>query len=163
MDLLILTTGGSMDKTYSTSESAFIVGEPRAGRILTDAGVTLEVEVRCLMRRDSLEITDDDREMIVCEIEGSGCRAVVVTHGTDSMIETGLFLERIRDRTIVLTGAMRPADFRSTDAEFNLGAAVSAASILPPGVYIAMNGRILKPSGARKNGRKDVFEEGTSG
>ncbi len=159
MDLLLITTGGSMDKTNSTSQSSFVVGTPAATRILADAGITLDIEIREVVRRDSLDMTDNDRELIAEEIEKSGCRNIVVTHGTDSLAETGVYLERLKGFTIVLTGAMRPADFRSTDAEFNLGAAVTAARILPPGVYLAMNGRIFNPSRAMKNGELDMFEE----
>jgi L-asparaginase len=160
MDLLILTTGGSMDKTYSTRESAFVVDRPAARRILDDAGVTLDVEIRELLRKDSLDITDEDRELIAGEIVSASCDRIVITHGTDTIVETARYLGPIRDRTVVLTGAMRPADFRRTDAEFNLGAAVTAAQILPAGIYLVMNGQVLDPATTRKNFEKDTLEEG---
>ena len=159
MELLLLTTGGSIDKTYSAAESSFTVGVPAARRILSDANVTLEIEVRELFRRDSLDISEEDRRAISREIKRSSCKWVVITHGTDSIVETALFLEPSNDRTIILTGAMRPADFRKTDAEFNLGAAIAAVQVLPEGVYIAMNGRILTPAQTHKNPDREIFEE----
>jgi len=159
MELLVLTTGGSIDKTYSAAESSFTVGVPAATRILSDANVTLEIEVRELFRRDSLNISEEDRHAISREIRRSSCRWVVITHGTDSIVETARFLEPSNDKTIVLTGAMRPADFRKTDAEFNLGGAIAAVQILPEGVYIVMNGRILTPEDTRKNPDREIFEE----
>jgi len=160
VDLLVISTGGSIDKTYSTLSSMFVVGGPAAVRILSDAGVTLDFEVRSLVRKDSLDMTDDDRELLAGEIERCGCASVVVTHGTDTMAETGLRLERLEGHTIVLTGAMRPAAFRDTDAEFNLGAAVTAAMLLPHGVYLSMNGRIWKPGEVKKSDSGDRFEPG---
>jgi L-asparaginase len=159
MELLVLTTGGSIDKTYSAAESSFVVGVPAVRRVLSDANVTLGIEVRELFRRDSLNISEEDRHAISREIRRSSFKRVVVTHGTDSIVETARFLEPSNDRTIVLTGAMRPADFRKTDAEFNLGAAIAAVQILPEGVYIVMNGRILTPAHSRKNPDLEIFEE----
>ena len=159
MELLVLTTGGSIDKTYSAAESSFVIGVPAVRRVLTDASVTLEIEVRELFRRDSLDISEDDRQAIAAEIRRSDFKRVVVTHGTDSIVETARFLEPSDGRTIVLTGAMRPADFRKTDAEFNLGAALAAVQILPAGVYIVMNGRILTPVNTLKNPDLEIFEE----
>ena len=159
MELLVLTTGGSIDKTYSAAKSSFVVGVPAARRILSDANVTLEIEVHELFRRDSLDISEEDRLAISHEIGKSSCRRIVITHGTDSIVETARFLEPSNDRTIVLTGAMRPADFRKTDAEFNRGAAIAAVQILPGGVYIVMNGRILTSAHSRKNPEREIFEE----
>jgi L-asparaginase len=160
MDLLVISTGGSIDKTYSVLSSSFVVGGPAAVRIMSDAGVTLDFEVRSLMRKDSLDMTEGDRELLAREIERCGCSSVVVTHGTDTMAETGLYLERLEGHTVVLTGAMRPAGFRDTDAEFNLGAAVTAAIVLPHGVYLSMNGRIWKPGEVKKSASRDRFEPG---
>lgn len=155
----IFTTGGSIDKRYSTQESAFVVGEPQSESILQEANVNLEYEVEVLLRKDSLEITDEDRRMIVEQVASDPHRHIVITHGTDTMILTAKALSQVPDKVIVLTGAMQPAAFKRTDAAFNVGGAVIAAQTLPPGVYIVMNGRVFDPHRARKNMALDQFEE----
>jgi L-asparaginase len=162
MNLKIFATGGSMDKAYSTQESDFVVGEPQIGRVLTDANVNLDYEIESLLAKDSLDITDEDRARIVDRVRDEACPRIVITHGTDTMIQTGLALIRAglgSTRTIVLTGAMQPAAFQHTDADFNAGGAVIAAQILPPGVYIVMNGRVFDPQQAWKNIVSNRFEE----
>jgi len=103
-------------------------------------------------------MTDDDRRLIRAKIEDDSCNRIVVIHGTDTMIQTANMLHDIPGKTIVLTGSMQPARFKSTDAAFNVGVAVGAAQALPPGVYIAMSGRILDPRHARKNLDQGCFE-----
>jgi len=159
MKVKLFTTGGSIDKLYSTGESTFIVGEPQSERILEEANVSLDYEVECLLRKDSLEITDADRQMILERIASDPHQRIVITHGTDTMILTAKTLSQIRDKVIVLTGAMQPAAFRRTDAAFNVGGAIIAAQTLPPGVHIVMNGRVFDPHRARKNMALDRFEE----
>ena len=111
-----------------------------------------------ILRKDSLHITDDDRELLRATIAAQDTNHVLVTHGTDSMIETAHVLSSLTNKTIVLTGALNPARFRGSDAEFNVGTAIGAVQSLPPGVYIAMNGRIWDPARVRKNIDANRFE-----
>jgi L-asparaginase len=111
------------------------------------------------MRKDSLELTTGDRQQIRQAIEASAVDRVLVTHGTDTMTDTGIFLAGIPDKTIVLTGALTPARFRENDAIFNIGFALAAVQVLPPGVYIAMNGRLYDPHRVRKDRDRNRFVE----
>jgi L-asparaginase len=111
-----------------------------------------------IIRKDSLHISAEDRELIRATIAAQPARHILVTHGTDTMVETAHVLEALTDRTIVLTGALSPARFRGSDAEFNVGTAVGAVQCLPPGVYIAMNGRVWDPRKVRKNVQENRFE-----
>jgi L-asparaginase len=156
--LCIVTTGGTIDKIYFDDKSDFQVGEPQIGRILEELGVAFRFNVIPILRKDSLHITDADRELLRATIAAQPSRHVLVTHGTDSMVQTASVLASLTDKTIVLTGALNPARFRGSDAEFNIGTAVGAVQCLPPGVYIAMNGRIWNPSKVRKNVEANRFE-----
>ncbi len=156
--LLIITTGGTIDKIYFDDKSDYQVGDPQIAQILNAMNVAFEFKVKALMRKDSLHIDDADRKKIRDAIAASDCRHVVVTHGTDSMIETARVLADLEDRTIVLTGALNPARFRDSDAVFNIGCAVGAVQSLPPGVYIAMNGKVWEPDKVKKNVEKNRFE-----
>ena len=156
--LCIVTTGGTIDKIYFDDKSDFQVGEPQIGRILEELGVAFRYNLISILRKDSLHITDDDRELLRATIAAQDANHVLVTHGTDSMIETAKVLSSLTDKTIVLTGALNPARFRGSDAEFNIGTAVGAVQALPPGVYIAMNGRIWDPAHVRKNVAANRFE-----
>jgi len=156
--LCVVTTGGTIDKVYFDDKSDYQVGEPQIGRILEELGVAFRFTVVPLLRKDSLHITQAERELLRDAIAAQPARHVLVTHGTDSMVETAKVLSALTDRTIVLTGALNPARFRGSDAEFNIGTAVGAVQSLPPGVYIAMNGRIWDPSKVRKNVAANRFE-----
>ena len=156
--LCIVTTGGTIDKIYFDDKSDFQVGEPQIGRILDELGVAFRYTVIPIIRKDSLHITDGDRELVRATIAVQPCPRVLVTHGTDSMVETARVLATLTDKTIVLTGALNPARFRGSDAEFNIGTAVGAVQCLPPGVYIAMNGRIWDPARVRKYVEANRFE-----
>ena len=145
-ELLIVTTGGTIDKIYFDDKSDFQVGEPQIGGILRELGVAFRFTVIPIIRKDSLHITDQDRQLMHQTISAQSAKHILITHGTDSMVETAKALSSIQDKTIVLTGALNPARFRGSDAEFNIGTAVGAVQSLPPGVYIAMNGRIWQPS-----------------
>jgi L-asparaginase len=140
--LLIITTGGTIDKIYFDDKSDYQIGEPQISQILNAIQVAFDFDVNALIRKDSLHIDDNDRKQIHDAIAASDCRHVLVTHGTDTMIETALALEDLDDRTIVLVGSLNPARFRDSDAVFNIGCAVGAVQTLPPGVYIAMNGKV---------------------
>lgn len=157
-ELLIVTTGGTIDKVYFDDKSDYQVGEPQIGRILEELGVAFRFRVIPIIRKDSLHIDDNDRELVRATIAAQPARHVLITHGTDTMIDTAKALSSIADRTIVLTGALNPARFRGSDAEFNIGAAVGAVQSLPPGIYIAMNGRIWSPFNVRKNVAANRFE-----
>lgn len=158
MKLTIVTTGGTIDKIYFDAKSAYQIGEPQIGDILRAFNVALEFEVVALMRKDSLDLTDDDRQLIHDTIAAHSNDRFVVTHGTDTMIETAHALADIAGKTIVLTGALNPARFVGSDAVFNIGCAVAAAQTLRHGVYLAMNGRIWDPEKVRKNRPANRFE-----
>ena len=156
--LCIVTTGGTIDKIYFDDKSDYQIGEPQIGSMLRELGVGFEFTVIPILRKDSLHISADDRELIRATIAAQPARQVLVTHGTDTMVETAKVLASLTDKTIVLTGALSPARFRGSDAEFNIGCAVGAVQALPPGVYIAMNGRIWDPTKVRKNVAANRFE-----
>lgn len=158
--LCIVTTGGTIDKVYFDDLSTFQVGEPAIGRILENLGVAFTYNVIALMRKDSLHVTDDDRELVRHTISAQPHAQVLVTHGTDSMVATARVLAQIPDKTIVLTGALNPARFQGSDAVFNIGCAIGAVQVLPPGVHIAMNGRVWDPFKVRKNRDANRFEAG---
>ena len=157
-ELLIVTTGGTIDKIYFDDKSDYQIGEPQIGTILRELGVTFRFSVIPILRKDSLHITDTDRALVRDAIAAQPATHVLVTHGTDSMVQTGLVLKSIPGKTIVMTGALSPARFRGSDAEFNIGCAVGAVQSLPPGVYIAMNGRVWDPQKVRKNVAANRFE-----
>ncbi len=159
MKLKIFTTGGTIDKVYFDQKSEYQVGDPQAGGVLERANVVLDYEVESVVRKDSLDFTDEDRGLIREAVETSSFERIVITHGTDTMIDTAKVLKDISGKTIVMTGSMYPAQFRDSDAVFNIGCAVTAAQILEPGVYIVMNGQIFKPEQARKNVEMNRFEE----
>ncbi|HET6397687.1 MAG TPA: asparaginase domain-containing protein [Pseudoxanthomonas sp.] len=157
-ELLIVTTGGTIDKIYFDDKSDYQIGEPQIGRILEELGVAFRFTVIPILRKDSLHIQEAERELIRAAIAAQPARHVLVTHGTDTMVETAKVLQAIPGKTIVLTGALNPARFRGSDAEFNIGCAVGAVQTLPPGAYIAMNGRIWQPDRVRKNVSANRFE-----
>lgn len=156
--LLIITTGGTIDKIYFDDKSDYQVGEPQIGGILRELGVVIPFTVVPVMRKDSLHINAEDRALLKSVIEARNERHILITHGTDTMVETAKVLSAIPGKTMVLTGALNPASFRGSDAEFNIGTAVGAVQCLPPGVYIAMNGRIWDPAKVKKNVSANRFE-----
>lgn len=159
MKLKILTTGGTIDKVYFDKKSQYEVGDPQAGSVLERANVVVDFEVESILRQDSLDMTAEDRRLIRKAVESCPERHIIITHGTDTMIETAAALGQVAGKTIVLTGSMYPARFHESDAVFNLGCAVIAAQTLPPGIYIAINGRIFDPRRARKNVEMNRFED----
>ena len=159
MKIKIYTVGGTIDKVYFDRKSIYEVGEPKVGEILKEANVNLEYEISSILHKDSIDMTDEDRQLIFDKIASDEHRHILLTHGTDTMIQTAKKLSTIPDKVIVLTGAMAPARFKYSDAAFNIGGAVAAVQVLTPGVYIAMNGRIFDPDRIKKNLEQNWFEE----
>ncbi|MEM1175821.1 MAG: asparaginase domain-containing protein [Pseudomonadota bacterium] len=158
MTIHFLTTGGTIDKIYFDALSQFEVGESQLEHILAEGLVQVSYDITALFQKDSLEMTDGDRAQIREYIEAHSGRHFIITHGTDTMPDTARYLEGIADRTIVLTGALSPARFRSSDATFNVGLAVAAVQVSPPGVYIAMSGQVFPAADVRKNRDANRFE-----
>jgi L-asparaginase len=156
----IFVTGGTFDKTYDEIEGKLTFGDTHLNEMLRLGRSQVDVSVRTLMMVDSLAMTADDRAVIVRNCLTCEESRIVVTHGTDTMVETAAALAAgVPGKTIVLTGAMVPYAFGSSDGLFNLGSALSFAQVLPSGVYIAMNGRHFAWDRARKNREAGVFEE----
>ena len=149
--LHVFTTGGTIDKVYFDALSEFQVGESPLDAILREANVGLDYDLTSLMRKDSLELTDEDRDIIYEAIAATDAKHILITHGTDTMAQTAERLRGIEGKTIILTGAMQPARLRSTDAIFNVGFALAAAQLQSPGVYIAMSGRVFPAGQVRKD------------
>ena len=159
MQIRLLVTGGTFDKEYDELTGKLFFKDTHVNEMLRLARADLDLEIRTLMMVDSLEMTDIDRELILQNCIEPGREHIVVTHGTDTMPETARFLgERTADRTIVLTGAMVPYTFGSSDGLFNLGSALSFVQALPHGVYVAMNGRCFAWDDVAKNRELGIFE-----
>ena len=151
MQIKIFTTGGTIDKTYFDKNSDYHIGDPQAGEILNKSNIVLDYSVQSILKKDSLDIDDADRQLIADRVTSDPSTHIIVTHGTDSMVKTAKVLARIADKTIVLTGSMCPALFRDSDAVFNIACSVMAVQLLPAGVYIVMNGKVFDPKNAKKN------------
>ena len=156
--LTIITTGGTIDKLYFDELSEYQIGKPVIGELLTNYKVGFDFEVLSLMKKDSLDITDEDRQLIHTVIDRSDDRHFLITHGTDTMVETARHLSTIKDKTMVLTGALTPARFNSTDAIFNIGCAVATVQTAQPGAWVVMNGQVWDPNHVRKNRKANQFE-----
>ena len=157
--LRVFVTGGTFDKTYDEIQGRLSFGDTHVPEMLRLGRSRVELTVETLMMIDSLEMTADDRARIVKRCVECVERAIVVTHGTDTMVETARALaEGVTDKTVVLTGAMIPYAFGSSDGLFNLGSALSFAQVLPPGIYITMNGQCFPWDRVRKNTASGVFE-----
>jgi len=154
----IFTTGGTIDKVYFDANSQFEIGDSLLRELLAEANIQEGYQLTELMRKDSLELTDEDRQSIKAAVRESDAQRILITHGTDTMALTAEQLRQVPGRTIVLTGAMQPARMRRTDAVFNLGFAWAALQLLPPGVYIAMNGEVFEAGKVRKNLTAQKFE-----
>lgn len=154
----IFTTGGTIDKVYFDANSEFEVGHSLLPELLSESNIHEGYRVQELMRKDSLEMDDADRQRVLAAVRDCDCDRIVITHGTDTMADTAAVLAALGDKTIVLTGAMQPARMRRTDAIFNIGFAWSAVQLLPAGVYIAMNGEVFEAGSVRKNLKAQRFE-----
>ena len=160
--VLILTTGGTIDKVYFDARSRYAVGEPQVTMILREAGVTVPHRVLTLLQKDSLEITDDDRALMAAHVRLTEETRILVTHGTDTMVDTAAAVAEAAEakgKTVVFVGSLSPALHRVTDADFNVGFALAAVQTLGPGVYVTMNGQVFPYDHVRKNRDANRFEE----
>ncbi|TDQ39471.1 asparaginase domain-containing protein [Thiopseudomonas denitrificans] len=158
MSIQIFTTGGTFDKLYHDALSEFSIGEPMAGPLLADAGVNFDYQITSLLKKDSLEFTDSDRELLARHVRQAAGDKILVIHGTDTMTHSAAALGGVPGKTVVFTGAMLPARMLHSDAPFNLGFALGALQCLPAGVYIAMNGQIFNAGQVQKNRAQSRFE-----
>ena len=156
----VLTCCGTIDKEYFDALSQFQVGPSTITDVLKEANVTCEIRIDQLLSKDSLDMTDADRALVAQRVAASDAQRILITHGTDTMQQTALAIVQADPKTIVLTGSMSPARFRSSDAIFNIGFAFAAVQLLPPGVYLAMNGRVFTPDNCHKNRSAQRFEAG---
>ena len=147
MTLLFIQTGGTIDKDYpqTTKGWAFEFGEPATHRILEKLKPSFDFEITTAFQKDSLEINDEDRQLLAALIKTKAVKKIIITHGTDTMIETATFLaNKIKDKLIIITGSMLPERFSNSEAPINIGCAIAAANLLDQGVFISMHG-IVKP------------------
>jgi len=160
MAIRLFVTGGTFDKEYDELGGKLFFKDTHLPEMFALGRCRLDIALRTLMMVDSLDMTDADRALIVEQCRQAKERKIVITHGTDTMEVTAETLGKaVKDKTIVLTGAMVPYKFGSSDGLFNLGSALAFVQVLPPGVYIAMNGRVFGWDNVRKNKKTGVFEE----
>ncbi|MBT6012000.1 MAG: asparaginase [Candidatus Marinimicrobia bacterium] len=159
MQIQIFITGGTFDKEYNELNGDLSFRDTHLKQMLEQGRSQLNVNIRSLMMIDSLEMTEQDREIILTHCRKSTMDRIVITHGTDTMVESARYLaEHIKDKTIILTGAMIPIVFGSSDGLFNMGAAMAYVQTLEHGIYIAMNGQYFNYDNVRKNKAKGLFE-----
>jgi L-asparaginase len=159
MELMVLAIGGTIDKVYFDALSDYQIGPPAATEILQRVKVNFDFNVRQMISKDSLEMTDADRQEILMAVQAHNGKHVIITHGTDTMVDTGQLLKQATGKTIVIMGAMQPAIIKLTDADFNLGVAVAAVQTLSEGVYLCMNGRIYNVDRVVKNRAEEQFQD----
>ena len=160
MAIRVFITGGTFDKEYNELNGQLYFKDTHLKDLLDLGRNKVPVEIRTLMMIDSLEMTDHDRQLIAHQCNTCDETQIVITHGTDTMVETAEILaQKIQNKTVVLTGAMIPIKFGSSDGLFNLGSALAFAQTLDPGVYVAMNGRYFNWDNVRKNKQTGMFEE----
>lgn len=160
MAIRLFVTGGTFDKEYNELTGKLFFQDSHIQEILKLGRSKLNLSIRTLMLIDSLDMTDSDRKLIAENCENCEEDRIVITHGTDTMTETGAYLAQyVKHKTIIITGAMIPYKFGSSDGLFNLGSALAFAQTLPHGVYIAMNGKYFTWDNCRKNRQTGSFEE----
>ena len=159
MELWVLAIGGTIDKVYFDALSDYQIGPPAATEILQRVKVNFDFNVRQMISKDSLEMTDADRQEILMAVQAHNGKHVLITHGTDTMVDTGQLLKQATGKTVVIMGAMQPAIIKLTDADFNLGVAVAAVQTLSEGVYLCMNGRIYNVDRVVKNRAEEQFQD----
>jgi L-asparaginase len=161
--ILILTTGGTIDKQYFDSLSQYQIADTIVTKLLSVARVTHPYVVEEVLRKDSIDLNDEDRARVVEHVIRASTSRIVITHGTDTMTRTAYALAMIPDKAIVLTGALAPARFNESDAAFNLGMAFAAAQTAPPGVYVAINGSVFAGNEVKKDRQRGCFVRNTNG
>lgn len=161
MKITFIQTGGSIDKDYPKSVKgyAFEIGEPAVKRILERFNPTFEYEIISVLKKDSLDMNDKDREKILETCKKIKNDKIVITHGTDTMLETAKKLSKIKDKIVILTGATKPEKFSDSDASFNIGTAIGAVNALGNGVYISMNGRVYSWDKCKRDLKTGQFIE----
>lgn len=161
MKLTFLQTGGTIDKGYprKTKGYCFEITEPAVKRILRRVNPNFEFDIISILKKDSRDITEEDREVIYKTCKHVENDKIIVTHGTDTMLETAKKIRTIESKTIVLTGAMKPERFSTSDADFNVGTAIGAVNVLSKGVYIAMHGRVYPSNAVKRDKETGQFVE----
>jgi L-asparaginase len=161
MKIVFIQTGGSIDKDYPKTQYgyAFEITEPAVKRILQKVNPNFEFEIISVLKKDSLDITEEDRKKIHEACQKAESNKIIITHGTDTMIETAKKLSNIKNKVIILTGATKPEKFSDSDAAYNVGTAIGAVNVLNKGVYIAMNGRIYAWNKVKRNPETGQFIE----
>ena len=161
MKITFIQTGGTLDKDYAQKAKTynFEISEPAVERILEKVNPNFKYEILSVLKKDSLDITLGDREKIYDVCKNIKNSKIVVTHGTDTMVETAKRLSDIKNKTIILVGASKPEKFYDSDAPFNIGTAIGAINVLNKGVYIAMNGRIYDWNRCKKQEKNGQFIE----
>lgn len=160
MSIKLLVTGGTFDKEYDELSGKLFFKDTHVQELLQLGRSRLDIRIRTLMMIDSLEMTDADRDVIVSNVLQAEEQQIIITHGTDTMCDTAVKLaSQVQNKTVVITGAMIPYKFGSSDGLFNLGSALAFVQALPAGVYVAMNGKYFKAGNVRKNKETGVFEE----
>ena len=156
----IFATGGTFDKEYNEINGELYFKDTQIFELLKLGRSQLDVKIETLMMIDSLKMTDEDRNYIISKCTQEKTDRIIITHGTDTMVEpAGLIASKVKDKTIILTGAMIPIKFGSSDGLFNLGSALSFVQVIDPGVYITMNGRYFKYDNVYKNNKLGIFEK----
>lgn len=159
MSIKLILTGGTVDKHYNESNGALDFKETHIPDLLKLGRNRIEIEIEQTMLKDSLEMTDSDRQKVLKSCEASQQDKILITHGTDTIVETAIVLGKANlDKTIVLVGAMIPFVFKHSDAVFNMGFALGAVQCLPQGVYVAMNGTVFDWDAVIKNREQGIFE-----
>lgn len=153
MKVLFIQTGGTIDKDYpkTTKGYAFEISEPAVKRILEKINPSFDYEIISILKKDSLDITIEDRDKVYDACKKSKIDKIIITHGTDTMIETAKKLSDLKNKTIIITGSMRPEMFSNSDASFNIGTAVGALNVLDKGVYLSMHGRVYSWNKVKRN------------
>ena len=157
LKLKIFTVGGTIDKIYFDEKSTYEVGPPNIDTVLRDLALNIDYSVTSLMQKDSLEMDDNDRRLVLEQVQAASEDRIIITHGTDTMTRTASSLAGVKDKTVVLTGALQPALFKNSDAMFNIGCAIGAVQVLPPNVYIAMNGQVFTHDNVVKDLEQNRF------
>ncbi len=159
MNIKLLITGGTIDKSYNMNNGELHFVDSHIPSMLTEARCKADFELDKILLKDSLEMDDSDRQKILDNVLASEQSRIIITHGTDTMVQTAQFLvPQVADKTVVLTGAMIPYVFEKSDSLFNLGSAFSAVQCLPSGIYITMNGKVFNADNVVKNRQEGIFE-----